>query len=218
MVTHSSILAWRTPWTEEPGGLQSVGSQESDLTEHSQTCRQAGQEAVNFCNSCLSLTTCIFWFPLSFITALFSCLHEMIFFIKEHSGPHSLWQETPIQTHPLPLTCHGAHRLPGAGPWLRLCSGASLSCSSQNKSHDHTADGRTLEYRRHRQGQPPCCEFYGLRSPHLPASSFFKRLEATTSDVTCSLDKKPETRLNIGLSHGHSARSQTLPSPFTMVK
>ena len=24
--THSSILAWRTPWTEEPGGLQSMGS------------------------------------------------------------------------------------------------------------------------------------------------------------------------------------------------
>ena len=24
--THSSTLAWRTPWTEEPGGLQSVGS------------------------------------------------------------------------------------------------------------------------------------------------------------------------------------------------
>ena len=27
MVTHSSILAWRTPWTEEPGGLQSMGTQ-----------------------------------------------------------------------------------------------------------------------------------------------------------------------------------------------
>ena len=27
MVTHSSILAWRIPWTEEPGGLQSLGSQ-----------------------------------------------------------------------------------------------------------------------------------------------------------------------------------------------
>ena len=25
--THSSILAWRDPWTEEPGGLQSTGSQ-----------------------------------------------------------------------------------------------------------------------------------------------------------------------------------------------
>ena len=31
--THSSILAWRIPWTEEPGRLQSVGSQESDTTE-----------------------------------------------------------------------------------------------------------------------------------------------------------------------------------------
>jgi len=27
MTIHSSILAWRIPWTEEPGGLQSVGSQ-----------------------------------------------------------------------------------------------------------------------------------------------------------------------------------------------
>ena len=27
MATHSSILAWRVPWTEEPGGLQSLGSQ-----------------------------------------------------------------------------------------------------------------------------------------------------------------------------------------------
>ena len=30
MAIHSSILAWRTPWTEEPGGLQSIGSQLSD--------------------------------------------------------------------------------------------------------------------------------------------------------------------------------------------
>ena len=27
MATHSSILAWRIPWTEEPGGLQSIGPQ-----------------------------------------------------------------------------------------------------------------------------------------------------------------------------------------------
>ena len=33
MATHSSILAWRIPWTEEPGGLQSMGTQESDTTE-----------------------------------------------------------------------------------------------------------------------------------------------------------------------------------------
>ena len=29
MATHSSILAWEIPWTEKPGGLQSVGSQKS---------------------------------------------------------------------------------------------------------------------------------------------------------------------------------------------
>ena len=34
MATHSSILAWQIPWAEEPGGLQSTGSQESwDTTE-----------------------------------------------------------------------------------------------------------------------------------------------------------------------------------------
>ena len=33
MAIHSSILAWRIPWTEEPGGLQSMGLQESNTTE-----------------------------------------------------------------------------------------------------------------------------------------------------------------------------------------
>ena len=32
MATHSSILAWRIPWTEEPGRTQSMGLQESDTT------------------------------------------------------------------------------------------------------------------------------------------------------------------------------------------
>ena len=32
MATHSSLLAWRIPWTEEPGRLQSMVSQESDTT------------------------------------------------------------------------------------------------------------------------------------------------------------------------------------------
>ena len=33
MATHSSTLAWRIPWREEPGRLQSMGSQELDTTE-----------------------------------------------------------------------------------------------------------------------------------------------------------------------------------------
>ena len=32
VLIYSSILAWEIPWTEEPGGLQSMGSQESDTT------------------------------------------------------------------------------------------------------------------------------------------------------------------------------------------
>ena len=38
MATHCSILAWRIPWTEEPGGLQSMGSQRAGhdwATKHS---------------------------------------------------------------------------------------------------------------------------------------------------------------------------------------
>ena len=40
MGTHSSILAWEIPWTEEPGGLQSLGSQRVGLdwvTKHTHT-------------------------------------------------------------------------------------------------------------------------------------------------------------------------------------
>ena len=33
MATHSSMLAWRIPWMEELGGLQSTGHKESDTTE-----------------------------------------------------------------------------------------------------------------------------------------------------------------------------------------
>ena len=33
LATHSSILAWRIPWTEDVGGLQFIASQESDTTE-----------------------------------------------------------------------------------------------------------------------------------------------------------------------------------------
>ena len=39
MATHSSILAWKIPWTEEPGGLESMGSQKLDTAEHTQCVR-----------------------------------------------------------------------------------------------------------------------------------------------------------------------------------
>ena len=41
MATHSRILAWEIPWTEEPGGLQSMGSQRWDRTEKLSTAQHS---------------------------------------------------------------------------------------------------------------------------------------------------------------------------------
>ena len=38
MATHSSIIAWRIPWTEEPGGLESTGSQRVGHNRATITC------------------------------------------------------------------------------------------------------------------------------------------------------------------------------------
>ena len=51
MATHSSILAWKIPWTEEPGGLQSMGSQRVGhdwATSLSQGVKNPGGETSNW--------------------------------------------------------------------------------------------------------------------------------------------------------------------------
>ena len=69
MATHSSILAWKISWTEEPGGLQSMGSQESNTTErlrrhtHAHTKLGSATSKV-FCCQGLSLSivlSSVFW-------------------------------------------------------------------------------------------------------------------------------------------------------------
>ena len=42
MATHCSTLAWRIPWTEEPGGLQSTGSQRVGLDRSNLACAHTG--------------------------------------------------------------------------------------------------------------------------------------------------------------------------------
>ena len=42
MATHTSILAWEIPWTEEPGGLQSMGSQKSQTRLSNETTTTIG--------------------------------------------------------------------------------------------------------------------------------------------------------------------------------
>ena len=56
MATHSSILAWKIPWTGEPGGQQSTESQESDTTERIK-CAQAlrSQKSTFKCISAVAL-------------------------------------------------------------------------------------------------------------------------------------------------------------------
>ena len=44
MATHSGVLAWRIPWTEQPGGLQSRGHRESDTTWQLNNIKEASTE------------------------------------------------------------------------------------------------------------------------------------------------------------------------------
>ena len=54
MATHSSLLAWKISWTEEPGRLQSTGSQESDTSEHLYPRPPA--VSTSLCRDCGSVT------------------------------------------------------------------------------------------------------------------------------------------------------------------
>ena len=53
MYTHSSVLAWSIPWTEEPGGLQSMGSQrvEHDCVTEQQQRMQRGEVIFQDCTA-----------------------------------------------------------------------------------------------------------------------------------------------------------------------
>ena len=48
MATHSRILAWRVPMVEDPGRLQSIGSQESDMTEQANTAQDRCLMSIEF--------------------------------------------------------------------------------------------------------------------------------------------------------------------------
>ena len=68
--THSSTLSWKSPWTEEPGGLQSMGRKESDTTERLST--------ITVCNPCS-------WLILQLVHLLSKeglLLHGFLYFIN----------------------------------------------------------------------------------------------------------------------------------------
>ena len=68
MATHSSILAWKSPWTEQPGGLQSMGSRESQALLNNQTTISSSIEAFS-----LKLHgSAHFWLPLTSLASWLS--------------------------------------------------------------------------------------------------------------------------------------------------
>ena len=72
MATHSSILAWRIPWTEEPGGLQSTGSQSrTQLSDWAHNCCWTVLLDINFWT--LINYECIFLASLWILCALRLC-------------------------------------------------------------------------------------------------------------------------------------------------
>ena len=86
MATHSSILAWRIPWREEPGGLQSMGSQRvghswANSLTHSLTqcecylnsCQNMSNSSTAFWNFLESLFLEYFWSPVGWIYACTTC-------------------------------------------------------------------------------------------------------------------------------------------------
>ena len=104
MATHSSILAWRIPWTKEPGRLQSTGSQRVDMTERLHTHTQFIDIQFNSCAQ-LCLTLCHCSSPGSFVHGIFqvrvwngTCCHFLLqrIFLTQESNPHLLcllhWQ------------------------------------------------------------------------------------------------------------------------------
>ena len=99
MATHSSILAWRISWTEEPGGLQSIGWQESDTTEQLHNKKDSG------------VNTTFFW--------LLDSLSPRLTFISIPSlhDPLSLSLGFPDGSHSKESACNAGHlgSTPGLG-------------------------------------------------------------------------------------------------------
>ena len=65
MATHSSILAWRIPWTEDPDGLQFMGLQRSDTTEATEQAQghSSYSSPENFWSSDAGPSVCLALYP-----------------------------------------------------------------------------------------------------------------------------------------------------------
>ena len=89
--THSSILAWRIPWTEAPGRQQSMGCKESDTTEDTKHPPFKDRDGTQFEHRRLLQPSLVSSFPLD--SKFFenrSCLTPLLSPRDKHSSWHSV--------------------------------------------------------------------------------------------------------------------------------
>ena len=132
MATHSRILAWKIPWMEEPGGLQSMGHSESDTTErlHFHVSLSCIGEGNGNPLQCSCLVGCHLWGLTESDTTevtqqqqqflLQGCLSVSFLLIRSFIDCHSLSQNNhDKQVHLSPSGCKAycsmlcRHNLPG---------------------------------------------------------------------------------------------------------
>ena len=149
MATHSSILAWEIPWTEEAGCYSLRGHKESDTTEATQhTCIQ-GRPQVSFP-----------FVPPDFWTDT-KCSLGFLFEVPKRFPWRRQWQPTPVL---LPGKSHGWRSLVGCSPWGREESDTerlhfhfSLSCTGEGNGNPVQCS--CLE--NPRDGGAPGCHLWG---------------------------------------------------------
>ena len=100
MATHSSTLAWRIPWTEEPGGLQSTGSQRVRHGRVTNTHTKYKYSHLEGLWNSFSIKKIFLKINL-FLTVLGLCWRRQ-------------WHPTPVL---LPGKSHGRRSLVGCSPW-----------------------------------------------------------------------------------------------------
>ena len=91
MATCSSVLAWKISWTEEPGGLQFMGSQESDMTEHTPIHCTPNSSITN---SRIFVLTCL---PLRLDNLFFSS----VFLGETGGGRGEVWSSSSFRVNTL---------------------------------------------------------------------------------------------------------------------
>ena len=109
MVTHSSALAWKTPWMEEPGGLQSMGSQR---------VRHDWVTSLHFILTCDSLQE---YFALNIVARCTCCMLNCFSCVLLFSTPWTVARQPPLsmrfsrQEYWHGLSCPPPGDLPDAG-------------------------------------------------------------------------------------------------------